>query len=220
MADVESTESRTASSDHFQAQSLASLSVGSPPSASSMSKPKFRRRADPEYNIFDRMVLPPTDKYRLKMVHGVMQVYDAREASIETDPQLDVTSETAQLPQSRFPVPSFAEYVADLWAVKKTAFSGAISSFCFNRLEILAAKFHLHILLNGQTEYMAQKSVPHRDFYNVRKVDTHVHHSAAMNLKHLLRFIKHKLKFSSGKRVICQTKLKMIDLLIVLFLYF
>jgi hypothetical protein len=28
------------------------------------------------------------------------------------------------------------------------------------------------------------------DFYNVRKVDTHVHHSASFNQKHLLRFIK------------------------------
>jgi hypothetical protein len=35
----------------------------------------------------------------------------------------------------------------------------------------------------------AAKSVPHRDFYNVRKVDTHVHHSACMNQKHLLRFV-------------------------------
>jgi hypothetical protein len=34
----------------------------------------------------------------------------------------------------------------------------------------------------------------HRDFYNVRKCDTHVHHSAAMNQKHLLRFIKSKLR--------------------------
>lgn len=25
-------------------------------------------------------------------------------------------------------------------------------------------------------EFLAQKSAPHRDFYNVRKVDTHVHH--------------------------------------------
>src|SRR5947199_10740232 len=38
------------------------------------------------------------------------------------------------------------------------------------------------------------KSVAHRDFYNVRKVDTHVHHSSSMNQKHLLRFIKSKLK--------------------------
>ena len=36
--------------------------------------------------------------------------------------------------------------------------------------------------------------MPHRDFYNVRKVDTHIHLSACMNQKHLLRFIKKKLK--------------------------
>lgn len=35
---------------------------------------------------------------------------------------------------------------------------------------------------------------PNSDFYNVRKVDTHIHHSASMNQKHLLRFIKAKLK--------------------------
>ena len=32
------------------------------------------------------------------------------------------------------------------------------------------------------------------DFYNTRKVDTHVHHSSCMNQKHLLRFIKSKMK--------------------------
>lgn len=36
--------------------------------------------------------------------------------------------------------------------------------------------------------------MPHRDFYNVRKVDTHIHLAAAMNQKHLLRFIKRKLR--------------------------
>src|ERR1700722_3848568 len=34
------------------------------------------------------------------------------------------------------------------------------------------------------------------DFYNLRKVDTHVHHSSCMNQKHLLRFIKSKMKRS------------------------
>ncbi|KZT31256.1 hypothetical protein SISSUDRAFT_1067921 [Sistotremastrum suecicum HHB10207 ss-3] len=38
------------------------------------------------------------------------------------------------------------------------------------------------------------KRVPHRDFYNVRKVDTHVHYSSRTNQKHLLRFIKSKMK--------------------------
>lgn len=34
----------------------------------------------------------------------------------------------------------------------------------------------------------------HRDFYNCRKVDNHVHHAAAMNAKHLTRFMKRKFK--------------------------
>lgn len=40
------------------------------------------------------------------------------------------------------------------------------------------------------------------DFYNVRKVDTHVHHSACMNQKHLLRFIKSKMKKSPDEKVL------------------
>jgi AMP deaminase len=34
---------------------------------------------------------------------------------------------------------------------------------------------------------------PHRDWYNARKIDNHVHHSACMNERHLLSFIKTKL---------------------------
>ena len=40
------------------------------------------------------------------------------------------------------------------------------------------------------------------DFYNLRKVDTHVHHSSCMNQKHLLRFIKSKMKRSPNDKVI------------------
>ncbi|KAG8132235.1 hypothetical protein E2320_010105, partial [Naja naja] len=43
-------------------------------------------------------------------------------------------------------------------------------------------------------ELAAQKKVPHRDFYNIRKVDTHIHASSCMNQKHLLRFIKRAMK--------------------------
>ena len=55
-------------------------------------------------------------------------------------------------------------------------------------------KFCLHLLINADRESMDQKGAPHRDFYNIRKVDTHVHHAACMNQKHLLRFIKSKLR--------------------------
>ena len=40
-------------------------------------------------------------------------------------------------------------------------------------------------MLNGDRETEEQKRVPYRDFYHVRKVDTHVHHSACMSQKHL-----------------------------------
>jgi AMP deaminase len=52
----------------------------------------------------------------------------------------------------------------------------------------------MYILLNEYEELAEAKRVPHRDFYNVRKVDTHVHHSSCMNQKHLLRFIKAKMR--------------------------
>ena len=80
--------------------------------------------------------------------------------------------------------------------------SGPVKSFAFKRLELLYAKYNLHILLNETREIDACKSVPHRDFYNVRKVDTHVHHSACMNQKHLLRFIKTKLRQNSEEVVV------------------
>ena len=60
----------------------------------------------------------------------------------------------------------------------------------------------MYSLLNEYQETSVSKKNPHRDFYNVRKVDTHVHHSACMNQKHLLRFIKHKLRHHGDEKVI------------------
>lgn len=42
----------------------------------------------------------------------------------------------------------------------------------FGRLMLLEQKFNLHVMLNADKEFLAQKSAPHRDFYNVRKVST------------------------------------------------
>ena len=43
-------------------------------------------------------------------------------------------------------------------------------SFSYRRLGYLDSRFHLHVMLNEIREIRAQKGVPHRDFYNVRKV--------------------------------------------------
>ena len=70
------------------------------------------------------------------------------------------------------------------WTLQSISFIG----------DFILQKFSLHLMLNADREFLAQKSAPHRDFYNVRKVDTHVHHTSCMNQKHLLRFIKSKLR--------------------------
>lgn len=79
---------------------------------------------------------------------------------------------------------------------------GPAKSFAYRRLQYLEARWNLYYLLNEYQETSVSKRNPHRDFYNVRKVDTHVHHSACMNQKHLLRFIKHKLRHSKDEKVI------------------
>lgn len=103
---------------------------------------------------------------------------------------------------SLYSVPSFAEFRKDLEYIVRVVHSAPVSTFAFRRLQLLEARFKLHQLLNSDKELHEQKLVPHRDFYNIRKVDTHVHHSACMNQKHFLRFIKHKLRQSPKEVVI------------------
>ncbi|ODA77219.1 hypothetical protein RJ55_06846 [Drechmeria coniospora] len=91
-------------------------------------------------------------------------------------------------------VPTIREFYMDLDNILTVSSDGPSKSFAFRRLQYLEGKFNLYVLLNEYQETADSKKVPHRDFYNVRKVDTHVHHSACMNQKHLLRFIKSKMK--------------------------
>ncbi|KAJ7953738.1 AMP deaminase [Quillaja saponaria] len=92
-----------------------------------------------------------------------------------------------------FPVVNSTTFFTDMHHILKIMSVGNVRSTCHHRLRFLEEKFRLHLLVNADREFLAQKSAPHRDFYNIRKVDTHVHHSACMNQKHLLRFIKSKL---------------------------
>lgn len=47
--------------------------------------------------------------------------------------------------------------------------TGPVKSFTHHRLQLLEQKYNLHVMLNADKEFLAQKSAPHRDFYNVRK---------------------------------------------------
>lgn len=148
----------------------------------------YRRRQDPPYNIFSRPMIEKDTILKYSMVKGVV--------TVTKNNDFDYTS------INMFPVLSFEEYARDFKFIHENVFDGATKSYSYRQLELLLARFNLHVLLNGSRELQSSKSVPHRDFYNVRKVDTHVHHSACMNLKHLLRFIKHKLRNFTDEIVI------------------
>lgn len=112
--------------------------------------------------------------------------------------------ETTQLARNTSPivrVPTLREFYIDMDQVQNVSSDGPTKSFAFRQLDILEGRFHLYFLVNSYQETADCKRVPHRDFYNVRKVDTHVHHSACMNQKHLLRFIKSKMKKSPDEVV-------------------
>ncbi|KZV85080.1 AMP deaminase [Exidia glandulosa HHB12029] len=102
----------------------------------------------------------------------------------------------------QFDIPTLREYYMDLDYVLNVISDGPTKSFCFRQLKYLTSKWTMYSLLNEHEEMAAMKRVPHRDLYNVRKVDTHVHHSSSMNQKHLLRFIKSKMKRSPDDVVI------------------
>ncbi|CAN1311282.1 AMP deaminase [Linum perenne] len=108
-----------------------------------------------------------------------------------------------------FPVASATTFFTDMHHILKVMSVGNVRTTCYHRLRFLEEKFRLHLLVNADREFLAQKGAPHRDFYNIRKVDTHVHHSACMNQKHLLRFIKSKLKKEPDEVVIFRDGLYM-----------
>jgi len=126
----------------------------------------------------DLMPLPGNDGMTFKLDEsGVYQVFS------------DAETQTPAIE-----VPTIREFYMALDNILNVSSDGPSKSFAFRRLQYLEAKFNLYALLNEYQETADSKKVPHRDFYNVRKVDTHVHHSACMNQKHLLRFIKSKMK--------------------------
>ncbi|KAJ3211485.1 AMP deaminase [Dinochytrium kinnereticum] len=141
---------------------------------------------EPETFDFASCEIPKAHQYSYKLgPNGTYLVYPNKDSD-----------------EALYPFPSIAEYFRDQDFILSTISDGPIKSFAFRRLRYLESKFQMYTLLNEYQEIAEAKRVPHRDFYNVRKVDTHVHHSSCMNQKHLLRFIKAKLKKSPDEVVI------------------
>ncbi|XP_018800892.1 PREDICTED: AMP deaminase 2 isoform X2 [Bactrocera latifrons] len=148
--------------------------------------------------IADHPIHPPNDKsdpwelefpadndYEIKSINGVFHVYKDKECTQEV----------------KCEYPNLKEFVNDMQVMCNMIVDGPLKSFCYRRLCYLSSKFQLHVLLNELRELASQKAVPHRDFYNIRKVDTHIHAASCMNQKHLLRFIKKTLKNNADEIV-------------------
>ncbi|KAM5356350.1 hypothetical protein ACJ41O_002996 [Fusarium nematophilum] len=188
----QSSERRTGLTENVPGQEKAGLNGakdtpasphGQLPSDAQESKRTPRRRKPgqdigEDFDMADLLPLPGDDGLSYKLddsgVYQVLESDDAREPFIR--------------------VPTIREFYMDLDDILDVSSDGPSKSFAFRRLQYLEGKFNLYVLLNEYQETADSKKVPHRDFYNVRKVDTHVHHSACMNQKHLLRFIKSKMK--------------------------
>lgn len=141
----------------------------------------------PPYDPFDEP-LPAASSAVCHWEDGVLVVYSSPAALMRRTPI--------------YPHRRWREFADDLRTLMSVVVAPAARSFCHLRLKLLAERFAMHATLNERQERLEQAAVPHRDFYNVRKVDTHVHHSSSMNQKHLLRFIKSKVRRCGDDKVL------------------
>ncbi|KAJ5348179.1 AMP deaminase Amd1 [Penicillium brevicompactum] len=152
-------------------------------------KRKMGQDIGEDFDMDELLPLPAESSWTYRLDgNSVYQVFESEEAANEQKPVVQI--------------PSLRDFYMDLDAVVDVSTDGPAKSFAFKRLSYLEGKFQLYTLLNEYQEMADSKKVPHRDFYNVRKVDTHVHHSACMNQKHLLRFIKSKMRKSPDEVVL------------------
>ena len=184
--------SQAANSLSNSLQNSLVLSVDKPRSSDQFDAAEAQRRANgkrrkpgqdigEDFDMEELLPLPGLSEMTFRLdSNGVYQVYENDQSEEADSPIVNV--------------PTIKEYYLDLEYIASVSSDGPSKSFAFRRLQYLEGKFNLYTLLNEYQETADSKKVPHRDFYNVRKVDTHVHHSACMNQKHLLRFIKSKMK--------------------------
>ncbi|KAH0521118.1 AMP deaminase 3 [Microtus ochrogaster] len=131
---------------------------------------------------------PPNLGYLVRMQGGILFVYDNQMMLERQEPH-------------SLPYPDLETYTVDMSHILALITDGPTKTYCHRRLNFLESKFSLHEMLNEMSEFKELKSNPHRDFYNVRKVDTHIHAAACMNQKHLLRFIKHTYQTEPDRTV-------------------
>ena len=144
-------------------------------------------------NPWDCAFLPNLEECVIRPVQGVFQVY-----------RNSADADAGKIAEG-YDYPDLDTYVSDMHLMCALIVDGPLKSFCYRRLTYLSSKFNLHQVMNESKELAAQKAVAHRDFYNVRKVDTHIHAASCMTQKHLLRFMKKAMKTEADTPV-CLSK--------------
>ncbi|TRY95817.1 hypothetical protein DNTS_021269 [Danionella cerebrum] len=139
--------------------------------------------------------IPENLNYEMKMKDGIIYVYENAEALSVNKPRC-------------LPYPDLETFAIDMSHVLAMIADGPTKTYCHRRLNFLGSKFYLHEMLNEMAELKELKGVSHRDFYNVRKVDTHIHAAACMNQKHLLNFIQTTFKTDAERVVLEKAGLK------------
>lgn len=99
-----------------------------------------------------------TKNYKIAPINGVFNLFASDEDLENKKP----------VPYS---YPDLSTFVGDMNILCAMIANGPLKSFCYRRLSYLSSKFQLHVLLNELRELASQKAVPHRDFYNIRKVN-------------------------------------------------
>ncbi|XP_048408984.1 AMP deaminase 2-like isoform X4 [Stegostoma tigrinum] len=123
------------------------------------------------YKNCDPSIMPEDIGFGCKMIDGVTHVYS--ESKI-----MDKMTEL------NLPHPDLQEFTADMNVLMALIINGPVKSFCYRRLQYLSSKFQMHVLLNEMKELAAQKKVPHRDFYNIRKDRNTFHRFDKFNAKY------------------------------------
>uniref|UniRef100_A0A8D0AP78 AMP deaminase n=1 Tax=Sander lucioperca TaxID=283035 RepID=A0A8D0AP78_SANLU len=137
---------------------------------------------------FDTKNLPKNLGYVARMKDGVIYVYNDAAAADKHQPK-------------DLPCPDYNTFIDDMNFLIALIAQGPTKTYTHRRLKFLMSKFNVHEMLNEMEEMKELKLNPHRDFYNCRKVDTHIHAAACMNQKHLLRFIKRSYRVDADRVV-------------------
>ncbi|XP_015265093.1 PREDICTED: AMP deaminase 1-like, partial [Gekko japonicus] len=160
--------------------------------------PVFTPAAKDGEDPFQSDNLPENLGYHVQMKEGVVYVYADKAAAARGEPK-------------DLPYPDLEVFIDDMNFLLALIAQGPVKTYTHRRLKFLSSKFKVHEMLNEMEELKELKNNPHRDFYNCRKVDTHIHAAACMNQKHLLRFIKKSYRINS-ERVVYKSKDKTLTL--------